>query len=92
MIPSSARPKLAAKVRLRFDRHSNSHWLIYPERGLTLNASGARIAQLCSGEHSLAQIIAQLQTENSDVAPSQLVQDVQQFLEALLARKLIHID
>ncbi|MEY4580080.1 MAG: hypothetical protein RL701_4783 [Pseudomonadota bacterium] len=91
MINPSARPKLAAKVRLRFDRHSGEHWLIYPERGMALNASAARIAELCTGEHSVERIVAQLQSENSDTPPSELAQDVQQFLETLLVRKLIQV-
>ena len=36
-------PKLAKKARLRFDRHSGKLMLIYPERGLALNESAAKI-------------------------------------------------
>ena len=38
MIPPSSRPALAGKARLRFDRASGGYLLLYPERGLALNA------------------------------------------------------
>ena len=33
--------KLAKKARLRFDRHAGRWMIMYPERGLALNESGA---------------------------------------------------
>ena len=49
-------PKLAKKARLRFDRHSGGHMLVYPERGLALNETAAEIAKRCDGTRTLAQI------------------------------------
>ena len=34
--------------------------LLYPERGLVLNATGADIVQLCTGEHTVGGIVDQL--------------------------------
>lgn len=91
MIPAGARPLLAAKVRLRFDRHSGQHLLLYPERGLSLNASAARIAELCTGEHTLEQIIAQLHADSPGATREKIEADVQAFLSALLERALIKL-
>ena len=56
-------PKLARKARLRFDRHSGGHMIIYPERGLALNESAAAIAKLCDGTRTVAAIVGELATE-----------------------------
>lgn len=57
------RPKLAKKARLRFDRHSGKHMLMYPERGLALNDSAAAIVKRCDGTRSVDEIAAELGTE-----------------------------
>ena len=41
-IHEQSRPKLAAKARLRFDRHEQRFLLLYPERGLLFNTRGSR--------------------------------------------------
>lgn len=53
-------PQLAAKARLTFDRHEEKHVLLYPERGLVLNESGAAIVKRLDGTRTLAQIIDDL--------------------------------
>lgn len=53
-------PKLAKKARLRFDRHSGHHMLMYPERGLALNDSAKMIVERCDGTRSVAQIVEEL--------------------------------
>jgi pyrroloquinoline quinone biosynthesis protein D len=90
MLRADARPKLASKVRLKFDRHSGRHWLLYPERGLALNASAARVAGLCTGERSVDQIIDALHEASPDAPRSQIAADVEQFLDALQVRALVH--
>jgi pyrroloquinoline quinone biosynthesis protein D len=92
MISDTAHPRLASKVRLRFDRHAQRHMLLYPERGMVLNASAAAIAQLCTGEHSVAQIVMRLEADNSSVSRPELTEAVQVFLSALLERGLLRID
>jgi len=53
-------PRLAKKARLRFDRHSGQHMLMYPERGLALNDSAKMIVERCDGTRSVAQIVREL--------------------------------
>jgi pyrroloquinoline quinone biosynthesis protein D len=94
-IPGHAQPKLARKARLRFDRHTGKHWLLYPERGMLLSPSAAAIAALCTGVKTLAQIIDELHagsavtSRTSNTSREQIAQDVQQFLCALRDRGLL---
>ncbi len=62
-LPRTFVPKLAKKARLRFDRHEQKHMLVYPERGLMLNASAAAIAKKCDGSRTLAVIVDELVAE-----------------------------
>ena len=57
MIGANARVRLAAKARLRRDRLTGKQFLLYPERGLELSDSAARIVQLCVGERAVAAIV-----------------------------------
>ena len=88
MIADDARPTLAAKVRLRWDRRASRYMLLYPERGLVLNATGADIVQLCTGEHTVGgdrrQLAGKYAREPADVA-----REVQAFLTRLAERGLI---
>ena len=91
MIDRAAKPRLASKVRLRFDRHSQQHMLLYPDHGMLLNPSAVSILELCTGENSLATIVEHL-TAATGGTPSQVEADVQDFLGALLERALIRLD
>ena len=88
MIPVDARPTLASKVRLRWDRRAETYMLLYPERGLVLNATGADIVQLCTGEHTVGGIVEQLAGKYAR-EPEDVAQEVQTFLTRLAERGLI---
>ena len=88
MIADDARPTLAAKVRLRWDRRASRYMLLYPERGLVLNATGADIVQLCTGEHTVGGIVDQLAGKYAR-EPADVAQQVQTFLARLAERGLI---
>jgi pyrroloquinoline quinone biosynthesis protein D len=92
VITKLARPRLVGKVRLRFDRHTQQYMLIYPEKGLLLNASAEAIARLCSGENTVDDIVQHLHAANSGATRADVERDVQQFLDALVARALIRFD
>jgi pyrroloquinoline quinone biosynthesis protein D len=81
-------PKLASKVRLRFDRHSGQHLLLYPERGMQLDARAAEILQLCDGARSVSAVALELaQRHHHDCAV--IEQDVLAFLQQLSDRCLV---
>lgn len=88
MISTESRPRLASKARLRFDRKSSRYMLLYPERGLVLNATGADIAQLCTGEYTVGGIVDQLAGKYAR-EPADVAQEVQTFLARLAERGLI---
>jgi pyrroloquinoline quinone biosynthesis protein D len=92
MITPEAMPRLAQKARLRFDRHSQRHLLVYPDRGMLLNATAAAILELCTGEHSVDQIVEQLHARAAGATRSSVEHDVHTFLESMLERRLIHLD
>jgi pyrroloquinoline quinone biosynthesis protein D len=81
-------PKLAKKVRLRFDRHEQKHMLIYPERGLVLNDAAAAIAERCDGTRSISAIAAELASAH-DGDPAAIEQDVVAFVADLEDKGLL---
>ena len=83
-------PKLAGKVRLRFDRHSGQHLLLYPERGMQLDARAAEILQLCDGSRTVSAVAAELaQRHHHD--SSAIERDVLVFLQQLRDRCLVEV-
>ena len=81
-------PKLAKKARLRFDRHSGKHMIVYPERGLVLNDSAAAIARRCDGTRSVRAIAGELARE-AGAERSSVEEDVLSFVEVLAQRGLL---
>jgi pyrroloquinoline quinone biosynthesis protein D len=92
MIAPELKPRLAHKARLRFDRHSQRHMLVYPERGMVLNATAAAILELCTGEHNVDDIVEQLHARSPGATRTSVEHDVRAFLESMLERRLIRID
>jgi coenzyme PQQ biosynthesis protein PqqD len=82
------RLKLASKAKLRLDPKTGKYILLYPEKGLLLNPTGAAILKRCTGEQSLSAIIDALSVEfQSDAAA--LGPEVVSFVQGLLARGLL---
>lgn len=88
MISAETRPRIASKARLRYDRKTERTMLLYPEKGLVLNPTAAEIAKLCTGEHSVAAIVAQLAARYGKEAPA-IEREVMGFLGALADRGLL---
>lgn len=88
-LPADARPRLAAKARLRFDRKTERHLLLYPERGLVLSPTAAEIVRLCTGEHTVAAIVDRLAAKYAAEPRARLEDEVRRFLTALADRGLL---
>ena len=85
------KPKLAPKTKLRLDPKSGKYILLYPEKGLLLNPTGAAILKLCTGEQTLAAIVAALVVEfQSDTDKVQA--EVVAFIQGLLDRGLVQAE
>jgi coenzyme PQQ biosynthesis protein PqqD len=84
-------PKLARKARLVFDRHSNSHMLVYPERGLALNESAAAIAKRCDGTRTVSQIIEEIAIEAGvpNAERASLEKDIVELVDQLAQKGLL---
>jgi pyrroloquinoline quinone biosynthesis protein D len=82
------KPKLAPKAKLRLDPKTGKYVLLYPEKGLLLNPTGAAILKLCTGELSLSGIIAALAVEFQSEADL-LRPEVLGFVQGLLDRGLL---
>ena len=89
MIAASARPKLASKAKLRPDPKTQKQVLLYPEKGLELNATGGAIVALCTGEHTFEEIVARLRQQFDQGDSSGLEAHVTAFLTTLAERGLI---
>ena len=88
-LAADARPRLAPKVRLRWDRKDGRYMLLYPERGLVLNGTAAEVVKLCTGEHTVAAIVARLAGQYADQPADAIEREVLTFLHAMADRGLI---
>jgi pyrroloquinoline quinone biosynthesis protein D len=90
VIRAESRPRLAAKARLRFDRKAARYLLLYPERGLELNATASDVLQRCTGERTVSDIVAELAERYRHEAPA-VEREVLAFLQALADRGLVEV-
>ena len=88
MMDASSRPRLAPKARLRFDRKSSRYMLLYPERGLVLNATAADVLQLCTGDRTVSAIVEELARKYGHDAPL-VEREVMGFLRGMADRGLV---
>ena len=89
MIELAARPRLASKARLRFDGITGGYLLLYPERGLALNATATAIVELCSGDRTVGAIAAEMTARCQATRQAPVLDEVRDFLESLAARGLL---
>ena len=89
MIELQTRVRLAPKARLRFDARSGKQMLLYPERGLELSETAARIVSLCGEERTVTEIVAALVGASAGELRERIEADVLAFLRALEDRSLL---
>jgi coenzyme PQQ biosynthesis protein PqqD len=89
VIAAGSRPRLARKARLRVDPRTGKHMLLYPERGLELTESAARVAKLCGEGLTVAQIVDRLAAAHADADHARIEAEVLSFLRALEDRGLL---
>lgn len=54
-------PKLSRRFRLQYEEAQTRWVLLYPEGMVQLNDSAAEILKRCDGEHSVAEIVNELE-------------------------------
>ena len=92
MIDPQMRPALAAKARLRKDARSGRYLLLYPERGMELNATGVEIVRLCDGQATVHEIVEALVRRYAPTPSDVIEAEVLRFLGALQDRALLARD
>ncbi len=80
--------RLAPKARLRWDATRRAHFLLYPERGLKLNATAAAILLACDGANDLGAICEQV-AQSFAVSREQIERDASAFFIELIKRGLL---
>ena len=87
MNSDASRPRLAPHVRLTFDQARQGYALLTPETVTLLNDTGAAILELCDGERTVDEILAELRDRYDCVADD----EVRLFLADLLARRRLEV-
>ena len=82
-------PRLAARARLHHDRHSGEWLLLYPERGLALNATAVAVVRLLTGEHDVPAIVERVHATAPTATRAMVERDVRAFLDRLIERRLV---
>jgi pyrroloquinoline quinone biosynthesis protein D len=59
-LSDTAKPRLAAKVRLKWDEVRQKPLLLFPEGVLVLNPTANEIILLCDGQRTVAEIVKAL--------------------------------
>jgi pyrroloquinoline quinone biosynthesis protein D len=79
------RPRLARHVRMGFDPARGRHVLLTPEAVTVLNRTGAAVLQLCDGQRTVTEILAELRGRYASVDDD----EVCAFLDRLAARRCL---
>jgi pyrroloquinoline quinone biosynthesis protein D len=88
---ASKRPRLAPGCRLN-EKTQPSRVLLMPERALRLNGPSLEIVERCDGNHTVGQIVADLQRLYSKAAPQKVEQDILEYLGRLEEQRALDFD
>lgn len=88
VLPDNARPRLAAKARLKWDEVRQKHLLCFPEGLLVLNPTAHVVLELCDGRRSIADITKAL----GDQFKADVSGDVKELLVKLADKGLVVLD
>ena len=90
MIGRTTRLSLARQVRLKLEPRSGKQMLLYPEKGLELNETAARVAALCFEPCTVADLVDRMAAVADGATPrAQIEDEVLAFLRALEDRGLL---
>jgi pyrroloquinoline quinone biosynthesis protein D len=89
MLDRKSKPRLAPGVRL--SDSNEQRVLLMPERALRLNGPSLEIVQRCDGNHTVAQIISELQQLYSKAQPERIEQDILGYLQLLQKNRALDV-
>lgn len=90
-LPPDARPRIASKARLMWDKVGKRHMLVFPEASLMLNDSATAILKLCDGERQIEQIVDELVAQFPGADRSVIANEAAALLTRLQTRGLLEI-
>jgi pyrroloquinoline quinone biosynthesis protein D len=85
-----SRPRFAAGCRL--GENNNQRVLLMPERALRLNGPSLEIVQRCDGDHTVQQIVAELQQIYSKAQPQKVETDILGYLSLLNDQRAVDFE
>ena len=86
----NTRPRFAAGCRMA--ENNNQHVLLMPERALRLNGPSLEIVSRCDGQHTVAQIVGELQLLYSKAEPRKVEQDILGYLALLQKERALDFE
>jgi pyrroloquinoline quinone biosynthesis protein D len=88
MIDLESKPRLAPGCRLS-DPGQEPRMLLMPERALRLQGPSFEIIERCDGQHTVAQIVADLQKIYSKAVPEKVAHDIVGYLRLLQEQRAV---
>ena len=91
-LTSASQPSLWRFARVEFDPVRNRPVLLYPEGAVLLNETGAEILKLLDGRRTLLEIAEALKARygaEDSASVEEILKDVTEYLDGLVARELI---
>ncbi|HEV2730741.1 MAG TPA: pyrroloquinoline quinone biosynthesis peptide chaperone PqqD [Terriglobales bacterium] len=83
----SSKPRLAAGCR--WGGAETHRVVLLPEGAIRMQGTGQRILELCDGERTFAEVVAQLQQEYSQADALVIRADASRFLEQLQEKRIV---
>ena len=83
----SSKPRLAPGCRL--GENNQQRVLLMPERALRLNGPSLEIVQRCDGQHTVEQIVTELQQIYSKAEPQKVESDILGYLSLLQEQRAL---
>ena len=87
-VADSARPAIAAGMRLQYEPAQEAHVLLYPEGQVVLNGSAAEIMSRCDGVRTVADIVTDIERTHS---LSGIGDDVSAFVALALEKRWLEL-
>jgi pyrroloquinoline quinone biosynthesis protein D len=85
---STAKPRLAAGCRWA-EAEGEERTLLFPEGAIRLRSTGRDILEHCDGEHTVQQIVNELQVRYRTGDPAQIANEVGSFLQELHQKRIV---
>jgi pyrroloquinoline quinone biosynthesis protein D len=86
-----SRPRLAPGCRLN-EKNQQPRTLLMPERALRLNGPSLEIVERCDGQHTVQQIIVDLQKIYSKAEPKKVETDILGYLTLLQKERALDFE